>query len=101
LSFAHILFQLLRYGGSWGIESGRRGNPEILSFWEQPGCLISNPEAAKSKCSDVNRVMHEARVNGLATLLQAMYAGIQQVTPLQHIHFHHSHAYRADSSFGQ
>jgi hypothetical protein len=83
LSCAHVMVQLLRFGGSWGIESGRRGNPEILSFWEQPGCLISNPQAAVSSCTDTNRVMHESRVNGLATLLQAMFASIQQVRSLQ------------------
>jgi len=73
---------LLRYGGSWGIESGRRGNSEILSFWEKSGCLISNPQSSVSKCSDSSRVMHEARMHGLATLLQSVFSSMEQVPHL-------------------
>jgi hypothetical protein len=74
-----MIFQLLRYGGSWGIQSGRRGNAEILSFWEKSGCLISDSQSAASKCSDSGRVMHEARMNGLATLLQSIRSSVEQV----------------------
>jgi hypothetical protein len=70
--------QLLRYGGSWGIESGRRGTREILSFWEQSGCLITDSQSVH-KCSDKGRVMHEARMNGLATLLQSIFSSVGQV----------------------
>jgi hypothetical protein len=76
---SHWFLQLLRYGGSWGIGSGRRGNPEILSFWEQSSCLISDTQSAVSKCSDSGRVMHEARMNGLGTLLQTVYTSVDQV----------------------
>jgi hypothetical protein len=81
----NFLFQLLRYGGSWGIESGRRGNPEILAFWERSGCLISDLQLSVTKCSDASRVMHEARVNGLGTLLQTIYTSIDQVCACVHI----------------
>jgi hypothetical protein len=80
LVHAHARCQLLRYGGSWGIESGRRGNAEILSFWEKSGCLISNPQSSVSKCSDSSRVMHEARMHGLATLLQSVFSSMEQVS---------------------
>ena len=80
LPLTMIFFQLLRYGGSWGIQSGRRGNAEILSLWERSGCLISDSQSAASKCTDSGRVMHEARMNGLATLLRSIHSSVEQVS---------------------
>ena len=41
--------------------------------------MISDTQSAVSKCSDSGRVMHEARMNGLGTLLQTVYTSVDQV----------------------
>lgn len=78
--FTHTpVFQVLRYGGAWGIELGRRGTPEIMSLWDESSCLVTNSQSSVSKCTDQGRVMNEARKHGLATLLQTIHTSTAQV----------------------
>jgi hypothetical protein len=82
LDFVVILeiFQVLRYGGNWGIATGRRGEPVILNLWENSQCLIKD-DKAKSKCFDSTRPLHESRMHGLSLLLMNIYSSVGQVCP--------------------
>ena len=79
-----MFFKVLRYGGNWGISTGRRGEADILSLWESSQCLIKDTSAAK-KCSDSSRPLHESRMHGLSLLLMNIYSSVGQVL----LPFHH------------
>ena len=74
-----VALKVLRYGGSWGISTGRRGSHDILGLWDNSQCLISDQHAA-AKCADTSRPLHVSRMQGLGSLLSSIFNGIEQVS---------------------
>ena len=55
-----------------------------MALWDESGCFIANSQSSVSKCTDPGRVMNEARIHGLATLLHTVHSSVAQVGVRHH-----------------